>query len=79
MIPSRFDYETSWLVDDFCSITRKDLETSIDAGKEDPRQKATKMFNHPPDSVMSIIYCMVADANYDEGAYTIHPVGRRSL
>jgi len=77
MIPSKIDYETDWLLDELCSITRKDLELNQDSEKEDPRQKARKEFNHPPDSVMSIIYCLVADENYDENAFKIHPVGRR--
>lgn len=64
MIPSMNDWETDWLVDDFCSITRKDLEKDPDVTKEDPRQKAVKTFNHPPDSVMSIVYCRVADQRY---------------
>jgi len=77
IIPMKNDYETDWLLDDFCAITRKDLEQSPDIEKDDPRQKARKEFNHPRDSVMSIIYCLVADENYDEGAYRIIPVGRR--
>jgi len=77
IIPSKLDYETDWLLDDFCSITRKDLDPSQDKTSEDPRQRAKKEFNHPPDSVMSIIYALVADENYDEGAFRIHPVGRR--
>jgi len=77
MIPMKNDYETDWLLDDFCSITRKDLESSQDVTSEDPRQNARKEFNHPPDSVMSIIYALVADENYDEGAFRIYPVGRK--
>jgi len=79
IIPMKNDYETDWLLDDFCAITRKDLEESPDIEKDDPRQKARKEFNHPRDSVMSIIYCLVADENYDEDAYRIIPVGRRNL
>lgn len=71
MIPMKNDWETDWLLKDFCSITRKDLEEDPDVAKEDPRQRARKEFNHPPDSVMSIIYCMVADKHHDEGAYRI--------
>lgn len=71
LIPSGNDWETDFLIDDFCSITRKDLEENPDEVVEDPRQRARKEFNHPPDSVMSIIYSLVADENYDEGSYRI--------
>ena len=75
MIPSMNDWETDWLIDDFCSITRKDLEKDPDVAKEDPRQRARKEFNHPPDSVMSIIYCFVADQRYKgESAYRLFRV-----
>jgi len=76
IIPSKIDFETDWLLDEFCSITRKDLELNQDSEKEDPRQKARKEFNHPPDAVMSIIYCLIADENYDEDAYKILPIRR---
>ena len=71
IIPYKNDYETQWLVDDFCNITRKDLEQSPDIEKDDPRQKARKEFNHPRDCVMSIIYCLVGDENFDENPYKI--------
>jgi len=77
IIPSKIDYETDWLLDEFCSITRKDLEKTLDSEKEDPRQQARKEFNHPPDAVMSLIYCLVADENYDEDAYRIFAVKRK--
>lgn len=77
IIPSKIDFETDWLLEEFCSITRKDLDKTLDSEKEDPRQQARKEFNHPPDSVMSLIYCLVADENYDEDAFRIHPVRRR--
>lgn len=78
VIPAFHDYETDFLMDDFCSITRKDIKEDVENNTEDPRQKAVKEYNHPPDSVMSIIYCLVADQNYKEGAYTISPISRRS-
>jgi len=76
MIPHKLDYQTDFLMDDFCSITRKDLEDVQEVRVEDPRQKPKKEYNHPPDSVMSIVYCMVADKNYDDKAYTIFKVAR---
>jgi len=56
LIPFHADreYETDWLVSDFTSVTRKDL----DKKDLDPRQNAKKEFNHPKDSVMSIIYAL---------------------
>jgi len=59
------------------SITRKDLESVQEVKVEDPRQKARKEYNHPPDSVMSIIYCLIADQNYDESAFRITPAKKR--
>ncbi len=59
MIPdfSRNGFVTESLVKDFTSLTRKDLER---IEMTDPRQKARKEFNHPKDSVMSIIYAFAA-------------------
>jgi len=45
---------------DFTSITRKDLAEIEDIIIEDSRQRAKKEFNHPRDSVMSIIYARQA-------------------
>ena len=78
IIPFKINYETDWLLDDFCSITRKDIDKLHDADV-DPRQNARKEFNHPPDSVMSLIYCLVAIENYDEDAYKIHRLGRKQI
>jgi len=77
MIPAKNDWETDFLVNDFTAITRKDLEEIQEVRIEDPRQKPRKEFNHPPDSVMSIIYCLVASNNYDESRYSIRG-GRRT-
>jgi len=49
------EYETNWLVSEFVTLTRKDLRKN----DIDPRQNAKKEFNHPPDSMMSIIYALV--------------------
>lgn len=51
------EHETEWLVKDFTALTRKDLENTVNLA-EDPRQRAKKEFNHPKDSLMSIIYAM---------------------
>ncbi|NIP61998.1 MAG: hypothetical protein GWN01_08965 [Nitrosopumilaceae archaeon] len=55
MIPSRFEYQTDYLVNDMLNITRKDLQY-LEDHTYDPRQRTQKEFNHPPDSVMAIIY-----------------------
>jgi hypothetical protein len=78
MIPHYYDWQTDFLMDDMTNITRKDLDEVQEVVVEDPRQKAMKMFNHPQDSVMSIIYCIVAAQNYNPSAYAITPVKRKS-
>lgn len=45
---------------DLTNLTRKDLSDKIDEDEEDPRQKAKKEFNHPKDSLMSMIYAIQA-------------------
>jgi hypothetical protein len=77
MIPYANDYDVDFLVNDFCSITRKDMEKVSDVSVEDPRQNAKKLFNHPPGSVMSIIYCLVADEKFDDNPYGILKVSKR--
>lgn len=52
------EHETDWLVKDFTALTRKDLENTANLA-EDPRQRAKKEFNHPKDSLMSVIYAMI--------------------
>lgn len=74
MIPSANDYEIDFLTDDMCSITRKDLDVDQDVSKDDPRQFAKKEFNHPPDSVMSMIYCVVANSNKDSNSFSIRGI-----
>lgn len=77
MIPYKNDYEVDFLMNDFCSITRKDLDEQQEIRVEDPRQRARKEFNHPPDTVMSIIYCLVAAWNYEPGRFRITPVKKK--
>lgn len=77
MIPHFHDWQTDFLMDDLTAITRKDLDEVQEVRTEDPRQKAMKMFNHPPDSVMAIIYCLVADRNYNPSAYMITPIRKK--
>ena len=59
MIPSRYDNEVSFLLDDLTSITRKDL-SELEDTIDDKRQSPRKEFNHPADSVMSIVYGIVS-------------------
>lgn len=45
---------------DLTNLTRKDLSNKIDEDKPDARQNAKKEFNHPKDSLMSMIYAIQA-------------------
>ncbi len=72
IIPHKIDYQCDFLVDDLTATTRKDIQEEMDQTVEDPRQKAKKEFNHPKDSMMSLIYALIADWNYDKGRYVIH-------
>jgi len=74
--PGKAQRETMGLVKEFTSITRLDI-TEDEIAQEDKRQKARMTFNHPPDSVMSIIYCLVADEKYEANPYHIYNVAKR--
>lgn len=56
IIPYAKKDETHFLIEDFTKLTRKDLEFG---DVVDPRQRAKKEFNHPKDSVMSLVYAIV--------------------
>ena len=58
IIPAKYDYELGFLLEDLLSITRKDLQ-NLDK-ITDPRQRPKKEYNHPPDSVMALIYSIMA-------------------
>ena len=77
IIPMQNDWECGFLVDDFCNTTRKDLAEDQENIVEDGRQKAKKEFNHPKDSMMSIIYCMIAKNKHSAGKFTMSVVSRR--
>lgn len=77
MIPNLEPWTVDYLIKDFSATTRKDLEKIQDEAVEDPRQKATKSYNHPADSMMANIYCLVADNSYDPAAFHVS-VGRRN-
>jgi hypothetical protein len=53
IIPSRSDYQTGFLRKDLLSITRKDSDILA-------RKRIKKEYNHPPDSVMALIYAIKA-------------------
>lgn len=57
------------LLNDFTSITRKDLALIEDVETVDPRQHPKKEFNHPPDSVMAILYSIVATDNFESSQW----------
>jgi len=58
IIPSKYDYEINFLLNDIISISRKDLQ-NLDK-ITDPRQRPKKEYNHPPDSVMALIYSITS-------------------
>ena len=70
MIPYGIQRQVRWLIKDFTGIERADIEDE-EMVKPDKRQQAHKEYTHPPDAVMSFIYCFVADANFDPQAYSI--------
>jgi len=78
MIPHFYDWQTDFLMDDMTAVTRKDLDEVQEVRVEDPRQRAVKLFNHPADSVMAIIYCLVAGQNYNPSAYLITPIRKKN-
>lgn len=59
VIPFKEEHRVDWLINDFTSITRKDM-VQVEDFSVDSRQHARKEFNHPKDSVMAIIYAMRA-------------------
>lgn len=75
IIPMKNNWETDFLLDDFCDITRKDLDKdNMEISKDDPRQRAKKEYNHPKDSVMSIIYCMIGKSKFDPEGFAISKI-----
>jgi len=61
MIPYADESAVEWLIKDFTSLLRKDLEKITDVIVEDKRQHARKEYNHPKDSLIACILCLVAD------------------
>jgi len=75
IIPMKNDWECDFLLDDFCDITRKDLDKdNEEISKDDPRQKAKKEWNHPKDTAMSVIYCMIAKTKFDPEGFQISKI-----
>ncbi len=77
MIPYKNNWEVDFLVTEWVKLTRKDLEKVQEREVENGTQRVKKEYNHPPDSMMSLIYCMVGDNNYDEGSFTIGRVRKK--
>lgn len=76
IIPMKNDWECGFLVNDFCDTTRKDLAEDQESVLEDGRQKAKKEFNHPQDSMMAIIYVMIAKEKHDIHGFDITLINR---
>lgn len=66
MIPIRHDYETNFLLNDLSSIRRKDI---VEFEILNPRQHPRKEFNHPRDSVMALIYALLALKTKEKSAW----------
>jgi len=57
------------LVEDFTDLTRKDLALIEDVQVVDPRQFPQKEFNHPRDSLMAILYAIIALDNKESSQW----------
>ena len=77
MIPSGLDYETDYIIDEWTKMVRVDLEKNPEDVVENPKQNVMKQFSHPPDSMMSQIYCFVADKNWQPEQMGITGIKRR--
>lgn len=62
MIPFKkeYEHEVDFLVKEWSSLTRKDIDKKVNMEDEDPRKYAKIEFNHPPDSLMAAIYAKKA-------------------
>jgi hypothetical protein len=74
IIPSQVEWETDQLLTEWPKLTRKDLKEDPDDQKEDGRTHAKKEFNHPPDSLMSQIYCFIANNASDSNAFSVRGI-----
>ena len=64
VIPYKNPYETDFLIEDCTATTRKDLAEVEDIETTDPRLFAKKDYNHPRDTMMSIIYSIQAASKH---------------
>ena len=78
MIPYSDEYWLPNIIKEWTNIQRLDLEKSLDVAKDDKRQFAKKKYNHPPDTAMSLIYCMIADNNFRQGGSDFGGISFRS-
>ncbi len=76
IIPYSVERKVDWLLQEFTSIERNDLEDD-DMRKPDRRQSTRLEFNHPPDAVMAVVYAVIASDKFDPDAYKIIPVNRK--
>jgi hypothetical protein len=71
IIPYKNQSDVDFLINDSTALTRKDLAEIEDVEVEkDPRQRPRKEFNHPRDSVMSIIYSYQGARRFDDSKWT---------
>lgn len=77
IIPSKNDYEIDFILTEWPKLIRVDLLENPEDEEENRKQNVKKEFSHPPDSLMSQIYCFVADNNYQDDNFKIIPVRRK--
>jgi hypothetical protein len=77
IIPGKNDYEIDFILKEWPKLTRVDLAENPEDEEENKKQNVKKEFSHPPDSLMSQIYCFVADNNYQDDSFKIIPIRKK--
>ena len=77
MVPTDDFDKVFYLVDDFTNISIKSHTTDLESNKPNPNQSPKREYNHIPDTVMAILYCMIARDNHNPMDYVISPIRRR--
>ena len=79
ILPMKND-ECAFLVNEFCDLTRKDLDkNNQEIITEDARQKPKKEWNHPRDVTMAIIYVLENNRRYDANSFGIQPIAKTGM
>ncbi len=75
-VPTGTFDDVYFLIDDFTSLTMKSISTDEEVNKPNPSQSPRREWNHIPDLVASVIYCMIARDNHRGDTMSIYPVRR---